>query len=302
MNKARLIGSAAAVAITVLLVTSCSGSSDTKATDTGSRQEIASGVSWPEAEVSTGLAKGMHLPIEPYLQTYPQTITMQRATDKAVTTCMKRFGIDWDPPQAGLTPPATGYNAANIERRYGITNTAEAEKDGYHAPDGGDGEPAVYVPDTADEKLAYDLNVPDGQSVPTELNGEKLPENGCASEARRLIGALDDSLAENINIESFFAFREKTKAKGTTQKWVDCFKGKGYNDASPMDAINNSGRDTAKAVADVACKKSTDLVAEYIAIETTLQDKAIAENRTALDDAKARNEALLKKAEEYLAK
>jgi hypothetical protein len=61
---------------------------------------------------------------------YEDQVTVEQAASDLQQSCMKDYGIDLTLPRAGANPPPSD-NDANIERRYGITDRAEAEKYGY---------------------------------------------------------------------------------------------------------------------------------------------------------------------------
>lgn len=263
--------------------------------------QAAHGVSWPEKTPSSGLAKGLTLPVEAYLESYPQEVTIQQAKDKAIKECMAGFGQKFDPPQPGTNPPSGGYNAANMKRRYGPTDVDDAKQNGYRAPKPPNGNVTPYDPDGPDANLAYDLTVPNGQNVPSTLNGKKLPSGGCLGEANHLIGTFNDSLAEEINLNSYASLRTDGGLKDVTAKWASCMKNKHFAGTNPLDAVASaSPDDPAKAVADVDCKKSTNLVQAYFVAERDFQNKAISEHQAELDAAKTKNDAVMKKAEDYL--
>jgi hypothetical protein len=310
MNRIHRAVFAVAGAAAALAVSACSasgGGADTagnggphSATDLKASQ-VAHSASWPEKTPSSGLAKGLTLPIEQYLESYPQEVTIQEAKYKAIQECMTGFGQKFDPPQPGTNPPGGGYDAANMKRRYGPTDVDDAKQNGYRPPKSPNGSAESYDLDGPDANLAYDLSVPHGQDIPGTLNGRKLPSGGCLGEADRLIGSFDDSLAEEINLNSYASLRGIAEVKDVTTKWESCMKGKHFTDSSPLDAVASAAPDdTAKAVADVDCKKSTNLVQVNFAAERDLQSKAISERQAELDSAKAENDAVVKKAEDYL--
>ncbi|MET7288543.1 hypothetical protein [Streptomyces sp. NPDC005573] len=291
-----------ATASCTLLLTSCAGRSGGDARPATLRaQRAAAAVAWPEQKVTAGLAKGRVLPVERYLETYPQLVTVQAAKNKAVKACMARFGQDFNPPQPGLNPPSGGYDAANMKRRYGLTDSAEAEKHGYAATTMPNGPVGTYDLDSPEANLAYDLEVPAGEKVPESLNGRKLPEKGCLGEADRAIGTFDDSLAEKINLDSFATFRNDPGVKDVTTDWSACLKKDGFAEPDPLTAINRStAADRKQAAADIACKKSTDLVPVYFAAEVRIQNAAISRLKDELEAQKAKNSAVVAKAETYL--
>src|SRR5680860_650811 len=113
--------------------------------------------------------------------------------------------------------------------------------------------------------------------------GMEIPEGGCFGQARRTVAeggpAFDPSLAEQLGGQAWFQSEEDSRVKAAYQSWSECMRGKGFDYRTSRDA-NNDARwsgpevidaEIAVAVADVQCKKETNLVGIRMAVETAYQ-------------------------------
>ncbi|RMI44817.1 hypothetical protein [Streptomyces triticirhizae] len=61
---------------------------------------------WPEEVPSRGLTAGMRLPVEDYLSSYAEMITLLQARDTAEIACMVSSGFtNWETEPLGTSPP-----------------------------------------------------------------------------------------------------------------------------------------------------------------------------------------------------
>ncbi|MFE6285600.1 hypothetical protein [Streptomyces sp. NPDC057877] len=260
---------------------------------------------WPSAQATSGLTKGMTLPIQAYLVSYPQQVTVLRAQHSVQKECMKRLGFEYNPREPGHFPPPNADDA-NMSRRYGVADLEQAREYGYRLP-GNSGEPP------ADEKISEAANAAllGRTSSGEEVTTAGVPEGGCLGESERRIGTLDGALASRLNNEGFDASKALPKVRAVVQKWSTCMRGKGYAVATPLDAAKLAGsaggsgaapaRETEIAVADVECKKSTDLVSVWFTEESRIQSDLIERNQLALQEAKDGVEAAIKNATTVIA-
>jgi hypothetical protein len=127
----------AAAAATALSASSAASSSQAvsgSATHGGSSVTAGTGTAeGPKAVMDTGLVKGMTLPLQQYMQTYQDSVVIERAARSLETECMARFGFTVTFPPAGGDPPPNADDA-NMPRRYGISDPAAAAKYGYELP------------------------------------------------------------------------------------------------------------------------------------------------------------------------
>lgn len=250
--------------------------------------------------------KSLVLPIEPYLVTNRQMSVILRARQKLVVPCMRRFGFAWpdpepDPGDSGGMP--TGMkNAANMDRRYGITDPALAARYGYHfAPDARQRttkESSAAQPD-ADALAVLTGRADDGTPVPSRYHGLAVPEGGCQGQATaRLTGGGplgNDPLANEINIVSYQKSRANPRVRAVFRAWSACMRKRGYSYAAPTDAPGKDPRFTgptpsrqerALAGADVACKRQTNVIGVWFTVDTAYQRRMMASKGPELAHAK----------------
>ncbi|MGW0596828.1 hypothetical protein ACWD11_06715 [Streptomyces sp. NPDC002776] len=266
---------------------------------------------WPPATPESGLAKGLTLPLEQYMQTYEQNVVIDQATRNLQSECMAGFGFDFRPPPAGTTPPPNS-NDANMERRYGITDRKVAEKHGYGLDEKGPetGAQAPALTESAEMVLSGGLRKGDSVTpAPDSYEGKKIPKGGCTGWAQNKVGSagLDFSLVSRLNYESLMRSQDAPEVRDATGKWSSCMKGKGYEVAHPFEAIDlnkgqplDSERAISGALADIDCKKSVNLVNIWFEADSEIQRKQIEEHQLALDEARKQNEAAVKAAEQVL--
>ncbi|MFJ2746239.1 hypothetical protein ACIO3O_42000 [Streptomyces sp. NPDC087440] len=258
------------------------------------------GGKWPAAQAQSGLAKGLSLPLQPYLVSYSQKVTVQRAQLAVQRSCMKRLGFSYNPPEPGHFPPPSADDA-NMPRRYGLSDLDEARERAYRLPETGE-PPADEVVSEAANAALMGRSSSGGQSA-----SGGVPAGGCVGESERRIGALDGSLAGRLNNESFEASKADPKVRAAVQSWSTCMRGKGYTVSTPLDAaklvrvkgeppLNPSKREINVATADVECKKSTNLVDSWFKAESAIQEELIEKNQLALQEDKGATEAAVKKA------
>jgi len=128
---------------------------------------------WPEEVPTRGLTKGMVLPLEEFMVSYAERIAVQRARDSAEIACMRRYGFtDWRTEDLGTSPPLAD-NAANMPRRYGLSDLAEAQRYGYHVADNSQGSTPVPGQDTPEAGTVL-LGRNRGEEV-ASFKGKDLP-------------------------------------------------------------------------------------------------------------------------------
>jgi len=266
---------------------------------------------WPKATPERGLAKGLTLPLEQYMQSYEQRVVIDQAVRNLQTECMAGFGFDFRPPPAGTTPPPNA-NDANMERRYGITDRVVAEQYGYGLPENGPqtGASTPELTEAAGMVLSGAVRTGKRESpAPRSFKGKEIPEGGCTGWAKRKVGAdgLDFSLVSRLNYESLAQSQETPEVQRAIGAWSRCMKSKGYEVAIPFEAIdltNDTGVGSDKAVtiavADIDCKKSVDLVSIWFRVDAGIQSKQIEKHQLALEETRKKNEAAIKAAEKML--
>jgi len=294
---------AGVVLITAALLAGCSaeqsGQGAAQGASAGSKVDERA---WPARTPVSGLTKGMVLPIEGYLISYPETVAWQRAQQSLWKRCMQRYGFNsFNPPEPGMFPPP-GYDDANMARRYGISDAKEAARYGYHLP-GGRGEPPVWEPGQGAERAVFSGS--GGQVESGSYKGAEVPEGGCQGEVKKKLGRISYTLASKVEFASLEESRNVPAVRSAVSDWSACMKSHGYRVEHPYKAPNlistlgsetPSSAETALAVADVGCKKSSRLVEVWFGAEKKIQDRRIEENQLALDEERKKNDAVLKTA------
>lgn len=297
----------AALAFLALAVTAtgCSDSQSPKSAPAALSEENASGEPALASTPQHGLLKGQSLPLEEYMQTYQQTVTITKAVGVLQTECMAGYGFNFQPPAAGRTPPPND-NDANIERRYGITDRKLAAEYGYGLAEHGQ-QTGTKMP----ELSAAAALVLSGRSSRNDkaqshsYQGKKIPEGGCSGESVRMVGAddIDMSLASKLAYDSLVKSQESSKVRIALGDWSKCMKEKGYNAATPFDAADLAtagGSGVTIALADIDCKTATGLVRTWFAEDTAIQRVQIEEHHLELEEARKNNEDAVKAAEKAL--
>ncbi len=262
----------------------------------------------PGAEVPVILdVKSLALPIEPYLFTNRQMADVLRARQALVVPCMRRFGFAWpasDPERndsAGTVPGMR--NAANLDRRYGITDPALAARHGYHfAPGSRQRDPqdstSASRPNT-DALAVLTGRTGDGTPAPARYHGRAVPEGGCQGQAStRLAGDRplgNDQLANEINVVSYQKSQADPRVRSVFRAWSACMRKHGYSYAAPTDAPGKDPRFTgpaptrqeiALAEADVACKRQTNVIGVWFTVDAAHQRQMMASKGPELARAK----------------
>ncbi|MBK3591768.1 MULTISPECIES: hypothetical protein [Streptomyces] len=252
----------------------------------------------------------LRLPLDTYLFSPSEQQRMEEARAALDTTCMRRLGLDYDPGPVG---PPLGPRSL-MDRRYGVTDEAEAASDGYHL---GDRDPRTRTAPTREPLTdaensallgsSQGASAGDGASLP---DGRTVPAGGCVGESTKALagggqlGPTDP--VRKANAETFKSSMADARVVKVFGAWSRCMEKRGHAYADPFAAMSESrfqGAEPAPdepevAVADVACKKRTNLVGTWFAVETAQQEKLIARNRSTFDDAlKSKKEQLSRAAE-----
>ncbi|WP_284117334.1 hypothetical protein [Streptomyces fragilis] len=222
----------------------------------------------------------------------------------------------------GATPPPYS-NALGIERRYGITDRAQAEKYGYGVP-----KEQTHSLDSVEEGLSGievevltghtkpDLSPPKGAEgdgayisgsntgpARAEYRGRKLREGGCEGASKRRLGMNEEDagqvqlLAATSHSES----RSDKPVEKALKDWSACMKKRGRSAADPyraMDQAYAKGDGTTQdaielALDDIDCKERTRLVEVWFAQESKVQKRLIEENKGRLTAVKKRMSEVL---------
>ncbi|MFG3208011.1 hypothetical protein [Streptomyces sp. NPDC048192] len=253
----------------------------------------------------------MTLPLQQYMQTYQDSVVIERAARSLETQCMARYGFTVTFPLAGVDPPPNADDS-NMPRRYGISDPATSAKYGYELPPDSTEHPqppklspagiAVLTGRTA-------LN-PRAEKAPSTYQGKKVPEGGCQQEAFDSLGArIDFTLPSHLDHDSLVKSQEDPRVQKALTAWSACMKSKGYTVADPYAAVDlapHSSSGTASqeeitvALTDIDCKKKTDLVRIWHGVDAAIQQRQVEQNQLALQQLKEKNSRAVKAAEAAL--
>ncbi len=222
------------------------------------------------------------LPLDAYAESNDQIQLGTYVSDRLVQRCMRRFGLDWT-----LRVPTPGSNKPRNDRRYGIIDAAQAAQYGYSVPESA--QPKAAGPAFTNDQDA--VLVGRGQQT---FNGVPVPDGGCAGEAQRALAAggppLDTAgrpgLVAQLNHDVGARADGDSRVQAAFGAWSRCMKESGYDYAGPWDANDDphwSGsaippQEIATAVADAACRRRTNLVGIWFAVESAYQTRAIESN------------------------
>ncbi len=312
------------VAIPVMLATILLGacSSSGSPSDSARGQVPVDRSNWPAQTPASGLAKGLALPLEDYMPAYADQVTVDTALRTLQTRCMSAYGFTVDLPRPGVNPPASN-NSAHIERRYGITDRAQAKKYGYLLPPEQREHTERELPDLPDVQVEVltghtkpaPVAAPTGgdgsyfgssektEPARAEHNGKKLHKGGCISwsEQQLQINESDAGFVSQLASRSLSESRpDKPVGKAITD-WSACMKAKGHKAADPYRAVEQGLADgdgaTKNAIAlaldDLDCKEQTRLIEVWFKEESAVQKRLINENKDQLAAVEARMSEVL---------
>ncbi|MFJ8881980.1 hypothetical protein ACIRJR_01025 [Streptomyces sp. NPDC102402] len=313
-------------AITVMLATLSLGacSSSESASDSAKAKAKApiDRADWPAEVPTAGLVKGLELPLESYLPSYADQVAVDTALRTLQTRCMSEYGLTIDLPRPGANPPPHS-NAVSIERRYGLSDRAQAQQYGYGLP-----EELTRSLESVEEGLSgIEVEVLTGRKKPesappkgakgakgaknsygnfgrvpeparAEHNGKKLHEGGCAGWAnRRLdVNEEDAGFVSVLASTSLSESRPLKPVEKALKSWSACMKDKGRKAADPFRAMEQGyadGDGTTKnaielALDDIDCKEQTRLIEVWFEEESAVQKRLIEENKDQLAAVKKR--------------
>ena len=257
----------------------------------------------PQAIAHPGLTQGMALPLEAYMETYPEQAAIARAQVKLVATCMAKYGFNYAPP----TPQAPLSNDdANLNRRYGISDPDEAAQYGYHLPGYATPQSSPTQVSDAEEAvmIGHSGDPMHPTPAPSTYNGVPVPQDGCIGSSTAKLGAkLNTALADKLDYSSLSKSQAEPVVQTALHAWSTCMKSKGYTvdtpfHASTLAASSNgpspTSQEIAVAVADVACKQKTKLVSIWFAADSAVQRQQVEQNQLPLTQLRQQIDAAVK--------
>ncbi|MCX4742468.1 hypothetical protein [Streptomyces antibioticus] len=301
MTKKRMRSAVLAISCWALASTAACGTPNAQErktvqtkTEAGTLPDSGLRAKWPSAGVESGLAAGMRLPLQDYMLSYPDEVTIESAKDKVKTACMARLGFTFTPPAPGTTP-SLSYDDMNMERRYGITDAKAAQRYGYQAP----------VEEPTDDTAAVESAEGRGEEWFDGL------DNTCVPEANDRVGILyETDVAGDLAAESLEVTQKDPEVTAAIAKWSACMDKQDHPvddplNAQPVPAADGAeGKATVSEIAqandDVACKQSSSLVTVWQEAEELYQQKQIVGHKSELEAEKARNDEMAAKARAIL--
>ncbi|MEW2160999.1 hypothetical protein AB0950_38125 [Streptomyces sp. NPDC007189] len=260
----------------------------------------------PEPEIS-GIpvladSADLALPLDAYEATPEERELLVKAQQVLTTRCMDRLGFDYQPP-----PQSGAAKAAPNSRIYGVTDPETAARYGYRSPEEtkslatrGKREPVSKAEETA-LFGAPDLRpdeLPKSQQEAERQSGHGgVPVGGCTRESFLKLYAPDP---ESVDVLYVFQLKSEAETRARTDSrikrvnatWSACMAKSGYQAKEPMKAAEELGFTDAElaepqaitaATVDVACKKKTNLVGTYYAVQSAYQRRLVEEHAETLN-------------------
>ncbi|MFD9883116.1 hypothetical protein ACFWZT_16860 [Streptomyces alboflavus] len=212
-----------------------------------------------------------------------QMAALQDEENRRAQSCMHRFGyrVDLTPHNSAASPML--YQGMN-ENTYGLTSISRARRYGYHLTKAEEDDDKIKDPPLT-TRQKYALN---GGATFTE-DGKKLPAGGCRAEAERSLqkGAPsidDEDYAAAVALDVGKEVENDSRVRSAFRSWSTCMRQEGFHYSHPM-APGESDRflrttepgrqEIRTAVADVECKRQTNVIGIWISVETVYQKIAI---------------------------
>jgi hypothetical protein len=318
MRKA-ILTAALAATVSTLALSACStgttGSTDATG-PAGNGQAMVNKNNWPKERPASGLTKGLRLPLEDYMQSYADSVSVDNAERDLQQKCMADYGFTVSLPRPGVNPPPSNDDA-NMERRYGISDRTTAAKYGYqlpealthsldqHLPNLPEVQVEVLTGHTKPTQPAMPKGAKNGTVIgsaprPTaarkEYQGKKLHAGGCIGYSRQQLNAPqpDYVFVSNLSGESLLDSQKSKPVQKAIKSWSSCMTSKGHTAADPYKAMDQGvtadGKPTKQSIAlaldDIDCKQSTNLVKTWFNQETKIEKQQIKDNAAKLGTVK----------------
>ncbi|MFJ4539913.1 hypothetical protein ACIP39_28685 [Streptomyces tibetensis] len=230
---------------------------------------------------------GLRLPLEEYQFSDAQWARVTSAQQILAAMCMRRFGLRYAPVENEGRSPVR----SRTDRRYGLADPGQAWAHGYQLP--ADGTGPVSRPVLSDDQATVLEgrgvdHGPERSPAPVRHRGKPVPEGGCMGEARRALvrgGAVGEAEAvRRIDTVSVLRAMEDPRVRSAFDRWSACMEKRGYAYDDPWQAINDEAfrgpavtpREIATAVADVTCKRETNIVGVWCAVDAAYQRRMLA--------------------------
>lgn len=252
----------------------------------------------------------LRLPVDTFTLRPKQQATSEYLVYRAQQDCMRRFGFRYLPHLTeGYIAEATATQREYASRRYGVSDRAMAAEYGYHLSDASTGSRAPQAVNSLSEA---ERTVLSGRTKsggePGSVRGEPVPEGGCVGEAARTVqgdtsvsARKGDALVARLRRELFVRSRTDPRVTAVNKKWAACMHERGFTYRDPAAAVDDPRWDLqntaptrgerAVARADVACKLRTNVLGVNFAVESELQNSAVAEHTDELNSLREQRDA-----------
>jgi hypothetical protein len=234
------------------------------------------------------------LPLDVYVPDAKDRSTVLRAQYRQVGACMERFGFSFDaPPWDETAADSLGVSQPSHYRLYGLLDETHAAEEGYHVSE----TQSQTERESSEASRSRDYyNVIAAKFGGGTYDGQAIPRGGCMAEAQRVISAgssaFDSTLPERLSFESWDRSNSDSRVIAAFESWSECMSRSGFSYQTPMDANNDknwsgetaSAAEIAVAMADVACKKQTNLTGIRMAVDAAYQRAEITLNAQELND------------------
>jgi hypothetical protein len=304
----RLRRLAAAVCLPLLAVAACSGPAAAPTAGAGS----PSAAPPPVGQVPVlDSANDRPLPLDPYLLAPAQEALVIGAQQRLLAQCAGRFGLAYTTPTAAHRD--SDAPTTRVDGRYGHQDAGLMARWGYH-PEGG-------LPPGQDRWTAgVDATRPEAAAVMTGsdgsgakfgpggqvVNGQVVPDHGCAGEAlKALTGSVEGRLgnaqiAEDLKLDTLRRSQDDPRTRAVFAQWSSCMKEAGFDYPDPVAALSDpewprtplpGERELRVARADAQCRHRHNVVGVWYAVDQATQEQAVRANAGALAAARASVEA-----------
>lgn len=220
------------------------------------------------------------LPLDAYVPSLRDAVLVERAVYKQTKVCAQRFGLTFNAPFNERDTSALKVNKPTHYRLYGLLDEAHAVAEGYRVS--GSTPRKEYTYSKQVHASAY-YNVIAAKLGGGTYRGQRIPDGGCIGEARRGVAgggpAFDASLPERLSGETWLQSNSDSRVITAFVDWSACMARSGFHYRTPMEANDDdrwSGNKASKteiavAVADVRCKKQTNLTGIRMAVDSAYQ-------------------------------
>ncbi|GAA2926568.1 hypothetical protein [Streptomyces enissocaesilis] len=305
IGKPRYVGPAALACFITLSTVGCSSAGP------------GSGTQREDRAPALVKSEDLHLPVEDYLFSNAEQVRLDEARFKLMGKCLRRLGLNHGIESPGSPPGPRSL----MERRYGITNEKDAKAVGYRLaetprPRSLDSQTkSLTAPQKKElmKALQGEIGSEAGGGNGIRVNGLPVPEGGCAGEAAEKISGGSGRLgpgkaARSANLESWAASKADQRVARALGAWSTCMKEKGYSYPDPLIAMSDPGfqegpptsKERRTALADIECKRKTNLVGVWFDVESALQKDMIAREKSDFSAALKLKNSQLKRAASVL--